>query len=372
MLVTIVVFLLVLSILVLVHELGHFLVAKKLGVKVEEFGFGFPPRVFSKKIGETLYSINLLPIGGFVKLYGEDDAGGGKIGQVKNISKTKGNNQRAFFVRPVWQRAAIVVAGVVMNFLLAVIIISYLFSVQGVDTQGKNVLVLALVHNAPAEKAGLKIGDTILTLNGQNVISTNQVITTTKKLLGHPIILQVKRKDSTISTITLTPRITYPSNQGPMGVAIGNNIINKKYPWYQAPFIGTVESIKESWLIVQGLWTTVMQLAIDRKVPQGVAGPIGIAQLTGQFVQIGFNAVLSLLSLLSLNLAILNILPIPALDGGRLFFILIEAVTGKKVNRNFEAYAHNIGMILLLGLIALITAHDIIRIISGQPLIPKM
>src|SRR5258708_12121007 len=156
MLVTILVFLLILSVLVLIHEAGHFFVAKKLGIKVEEFGFGFPPRVFGKKIGETIYSLNLLPIGGFVKLYGEDDAGGGKIGSVKDFSKIKDKSvQRAFFARPVWQRASVVIAGVVMNFLLSLVIISYLFSAQGVPIPGNQVIIAGVAKNSPAEKAGI-------------------------------------------------------------------------------------------------------------------------------------------------------------------------------------------------------------------------
>src|SRR3990167_7635977 len=139
MLLTILVFIIILSVLVLVHELGHFLVAKKLGIKVEEFGFGFPPRVFGIRRGETLYSINLLPIGGFVKLYGEDEAGRGSL-KTTNY-KLKTDLSRAFFARPIWQRALVVVAGVLMNFILAVVIISYLYTAQGVPSLGDKVIV---------------------------------------------------------------------------------------------------------------------------------------------------------------------------------------------------------------------------------------
>ena len=149
MLITIIAFVIVLSILVLVHELGHFLTAKKFGIKVEEFGFGFPPRVFGKRIGETFYSINLLPVGGFVKLYGEDSAGGGSIRQKPKAlpRRQAGNSQqpdlkRAFFARPAWQRATIVLAGVIMNFLLAVVLISYLFSTHGVAIPTEKIRVV--------------------------------------------------------------------------------------------------------------------------------------------------------------------------------------------------------------------------------------
>ncbi len=373
MLLTIVVFILILSVLVLIHELGHFLVAKKLGVKVEEFGFGFPPRVFGKKIGETVYSLNLLPIGGFVKLYGEDDAGGGKLGSVdKSALKAKGSQlKRAFFARPVWQRASIVVAGVVMNFLLALVIVTYLFGVHGVPTPGNKVLIVDLAKNAPAAKAGIVVGDQVISLNGQKITNPDQLITLTKSNLGKLVFVEVLTTKGERKVITLIPRTKYPAGEGAMGVAISTDVIVKKYSWYQAPVVGLQETAKDSWMIVQGLGSTVQQVATERKVPQGLAGPVGIAQITGQFVKIGPEAVLSLVAMLSLNLAVLNILPIPALDGGRLFFILIEGVTRKKVSPRIEGYAHAVGMAVLLALIALITIHDIFRLASGQPVLPR-
>jgi len=374
MVVTILVFLLILSVLVLVHEAGHYFVAKKLGVKVEEFGFGFPPRIWGKKVGETIYSINLLPIGGFVKLFGEDDAGGGKLGSVKDEAlAAKGKDlKRAFFARPVWQRAAIVVAGVVMNFLLAFVILSYLFAVQGVSTPGNDVQIIAIAPRSPAASAGLKTGEVILSVDGHKLTTPNQLISYTHAHLGKEVTLVVTTlPKGSPKTIHITPRVHYPSDEGAMGVAISPIVQVKKYPWYQAPFVGLKESFSETWLILQGLWTTLATIAVQRQVPQGLAGPVGIAQLTGQFIKIGPEAVLSLVSLLSLNLAVLNILPIPALDGGRLFFILIEAVTRRKVNPQIEGYAHAAGMVLLLALIALITFHDLVRIFTGQPILPK-
>lgn len=362
-----------LSVLVLIHELGHFLVAKKLKVKVEEFGFGFPPRIWGKKIGETLYSINLLPIGGFVKLFGEDDAGGGKLGSVEEKAlKAKGSQlKRAFFARPVWQRAVIVVAGVVMNFLLALVIVTYLFGVHGVPTPGNKVLIVDIAKDAPAAKAGIVAGDQVLSLNGKKIENPEQLISLTKENLGKLVFLEVLTAKGDRKVISLIPRTKYPAGEGAMGVAISTNVIVKRYPWYQAPVVGLQETTKDSLMIIQGLGSTVTQVATKREVPQGLAGPIGIAQLTGQFVDMGFEAVLSLAAMLSLNLAVLNILPIPALDGGRLFFILIEGITRRKVSPKIEGYAHAVGMAVLLLLIFLITLHDIFRIATGQPVLPK-
>lgn len=376
MFVTILIFLLILSVLVLVHEFGHFLVAKLFKIKVEEFGFGLPPRAFGFKKGETVYSVNWLPIGGFVRLFGEDKAplrqgSEGQAGGGSEKLKVKGL-KRAFFARPAWQRILVIVAGVAMNFVLAVAIISYLFSVVGVPTPGKNVVVSGIIANSPAAKSGLKIGDTVEKINNVEITSAQQLVTLAKEHLGEKLVIRIKDKGLRIKDLEITPRKNYPKNEGPMGISISQNMLIKKYPWYEAPILGTQEALAESWMIASGLGMMVYQLVLFGSVPRGVAGPVGIAQLTGQFVQIGPYAILSFVSLLSLNLAILNILPIPALDGGRLFFILIEVVTGKKVNRRFEGYAHAIGMVLLLGLIAVITLHDLFRLFTGQPILPKI
>ncbi len=372
MLVTVIIFIVILSVLVLIHEAGHFFVAKFFGIKVEEFGFGLPPRAFGIKRGETIYSINWLPIGGFVKLYGEDEAGTGAV-SIKEQKVSKKDRERAFFAKPVWQRALVVLAGVVMNFVLAVAIISILFSAVGIQTGGNKVIVTQVIPNSPAQKAGLKVGDTIEAINNTAVSSPGQLVTITRGHLGQKLTLRVLTTKDKQEILEVTPRKNYPPDQGPMGVAISQNIIIKKYPWYEAPFVGTSQALSESWLILSGLGMVVVQLFTKASVPSGVAGPVGIAELTGTFVQLGLPALLSFVSLLSLNLAILNILPIPALDGGRLFFILVEGITRRKVDQRVESYAHAIGMAVLLLIIALITLHDIIRLISGQPIlqIPK-
>ncbi len=369
MLLTVIIFLIILSVLVLIHEAGHFFVAKFFKIKVEEFGFGLPPRVFGIKYGETLYSLNWLPIGGFVKLYGEDEAGAGSI-NIKNKNEKIKDISRAFFARPIWQRALVVVAGVFMNFALAVVILSVLFSVVGVTIGGDKVVVTDVINGAPAQQAGLRVGDTIEYIGNVKITNPNQLVDITKQHLGEKLKIRIKDKGLKIKDLEVTPRKVYPANQGPMGVAISQNIINVKYPWYKAPFVGVQEALRQSYAIGSGLVSVVYNLFSKGAVPQGVAGPVGIAQLTGLFCS-NISTCLSFTGLLSLNLAILNILPIPALDGGRFLFILIEAVTRRKVNQKVESYAHAIGMVLLLTLIALITIHDLIRVFTGQPILPK-
>lgn len=365
MLITAVVFILILSILVMIHELGHFLVAKKFGIKVEEFGFGLPPRVFGKKIGETIYSINWLPIGGFVRLLGEDR-------DTPEAEKTgqKELKERAFYNRPVWQRSLVLVAGVFMNFFLAVVVISYLFT-QGVMVPTSRVHVEKIQTGSPAEEAGLKPKDIIKTIkftNKDNIIQEIEIkkgetlIQTTKDHLGEKLILVIDREDKELLA-EIMPRKDYPKDQGPMGVEI-SNFEEKVYTFWQAPILGTGEALSLSVELAKGLVKTVWKLVTFQQVSKDVAGPLGIAQMTGEAVKFGEKAVLELLGLLSLNLAILNVLPFPALDGGRLLFVIIEGVTGKRLRTNWERYIHQAGMAILLFLIVLVTVNDLIRIFS--------
>lgn len=367
MLITLIAFVIILSILVLIHELGHFLVAKKFGIKVEEFGIGFPPRAFSIKRGETIYSINWLPIGGFVKLYGEDSAGGGKI-KGGGDSGEGGDIKRAFYARPLWQRMLVVTAGVIMNFVLAVVLISFLFSSQGVPLPSDNVIVSGVSKDSPAQLAGLKEEDRILRINDKQIIKTDDFIEETKKLRGTQVTLVVDRNGQEFTT-SLIPRINPPKGEGAMGVSI-TNIIVKKYTWYEAPIYGTVEAGKFSWMILAGLGDMVRDLFTGGVKPESVAGPIGVAQLTGEAVRAGWFAVLWFVALLSLNLAVLNIMPIPALDGGRFFFMIIELVSGRKVSAKYEGYAHAVGLVALLGLMVLITLLDLSRLIQGKSILP--
>ena len=369
MLLTIIAFVIILSVLVLVHELGHFLVAKKLGIKVEEFGVGFPPRAFGKKIGETLYSVNWLPIGGCVKLYGEDSAGGGKMGS-KEVSGlgSKVDLARAFYARPLWQRISVVTAGVVMNFILAVTLISFLFASQGVPLPSDKVIIDGIAPNSPAEASGIQKGDKVISLNDQQIKNTEEFIKSTKTFLGKEVELVLLRGDKEVM-VTLTPRVNAPKDQGAMGVSI-TNIEVKKYSLLQAPFYGTLEAGKFSLLILQGLGQMVGDVVTGQVKPETVAGPVGVAQLTGEAVRAGWFAVLWFTALLSLNLAVLNIMPIPALDGGRFLFMIIELVTRRKVSPKYEAIAHGIGLVMLLGLMALITLVDITRLVQGKSILP--
>lgn len=370
MLITIIIFIVILTILVLIHEAGHFFVARKFGIKVEEFGVGLPPRAWGKKIGETIYSINWLPVGGFVKLYGEDEAGGGKI-SIKSHPSTslRASKSRNFASKPAWQRALVVVAGVVMNFILAVVVISYIFT-QGVVVPTGVVKIDEIMPGSPAESANLQAGDVILEVDSQSVHKISEVQKNIQGKVEEEVKLKIKRADK-IQDLSLKTKKEVADGRtiGIIGVRLADSE-KKYYPWYQAPFYGTVEALRLSWLTLSGLVGMLGGWIIHGSVPQDVAGPVGVAQITGEAIKVGLNALFFYIALLSLNLAILNVLPIPALDGGRLFFILIELVSGKRVNPHIERYAHTIGMVILLALIALITLRDISRIASGQSILP--
>ncbi len=362
MLLTAFVFIVILSLLVFIHELGHYTVARWVGVHVEEFGFGLPPRIWGKQVGKTIYSINWLPIGGFVKLAGEDEANIEHPGTVKH-------RETYFWARSKKERAAILLAGVTMNFLLAVAITTFLLG-QGVFEPSGKVHVEKVVSGSPADFAGLKKDDVIekATLESNPNVSVtlkkpNDLITFTNTHKGEKITLHVLRTSYSFTT-SLVPRVVVPKGEGPMGVAVSDLELHK-YPLSQAPFEAVKINIKRAGEMFTGLADTVGKLITRKPVGSDVAGPIGIAQVTGQAVKFGWKAVLEFMSILSLNLAVLNVLPIPALDGGRLLFIIIEKITGKKVNTKFEQTTHQIGMVVLLILVVLISINDIMRLARG-------
>jgi regulator of sigma E protease len=363
MILTAVVFFIILSILVLIHELGHYAVARFIGVHVEEFGFGLPPRVWGKKIGRTIYSLNWLPIGGFVKLAGEDE--------IDQSSVKSGKLKEYFFARSKKERAAILLAGVTMNFVLAVGITTYLLT-QGIFERTPRVHIQTMVSGAPAQVAGLKENDIVRTVSvsqagkvtdQKTITAPQELIDFTRSHMGEVVTLDVLRGTESLE-IRLTPRKEFPAGEGPMGVSI-SDLEEKKYSLAEAPGKAFVMNVERGRDMLVAIGTMLLKVVQFQSPGADVAGPIGIAQVTGQAVKFGAKAVLEFMSILSLNLAVLNILPIPALDGGRLLFIVLEKILGRRVKPAFEQSTHQIGMIILLVLIALISLNDILRIARG-------
>lgn len=347
-------FLVVLSVLVLVHEFGHYIMARRAGIWVEEFGFGLPPRVIGKKIGETIYSINLLPFGGFVRLHGENDEEG----------VTKPN--RAFIFKDKKTRSGIVVAGVVMNFILAIAAFTTVYSFSGIPRETKDVKVVDIAKDSPASSSGLLVGDIIRKVRGETITEVKQFIDLVEKDKGKRVEIEIERNSSPVK-LSVVPRENPPAGEGPLGVTITTTEVYYP-PFWQRPFVGIYYGFKEAlfWsnAVLSGFAKIFNDLFVGQ-VPKDLAGPVGIFAITTQAAKFGILALINFLGILSVNLAILNILPFPALDGGRLLFIGIEAVMGRKVIPKIESTIHTVGMIILLVLLVAITAHDIQRIIAA-------
>ncbi|MEK7533546.1 MAG: site-2 protease family protein [Patescibacteria group bacterium] len=361
MILTAVTFLVILTILVLIHELGHFLVARWIGVHVEEFGLGLPPRIWGKKIGSTEYTLNWLPIGGFVRLAGED-------AEADQRPHVKGSKLKEYFwARSKKERSAILIAGVAMNFALAVFITAGLL-ISGVKEPSDSVHIDRVVAGSPAEKAGFRANDIVRSValfpqTPINIIEPSDLIGFVGAHKGTEIVVIVERNGKAMS-LRATPRVDVPPGEGPLGVAV-SDLEFRRYSLSEAPGKALSINIIRARDMLVSLGTTVWRLVTLRPPQADVAGPIGIAQVTGQAVKFGMQAVLEFASILSLNLAVLNILPIPALDGGRLAFVFLEKVLGKKVRPAFEKSTHQIGMIILLGLILLVSINDILRLVRG-------
>ncbi|MCL5010438.1 MAG: site-2 protease family protein [Patescibacteria group bacterium] len=391
MIITILVFLLMLSVLVLVHEAGHFFSARRGGVKVEEFGFGLPPRIFAVKKGETLYSVNWLPIGGFVKLYGEDEAGGGKIKIKDERSKIK-DMGRAFFAKSPWQRAGIVFAGVGMNVLLSVVIFYAFLFISGFKTQlpllgqhrfflvketvDSEIIVNSVADNSPAQRIGIAPFSKIISINGAVITGKRDLVDMIDKNKGKKIKITWLdlRTHKTLSSYAV-PRISPPKNQGALGIGFfSSKTADLSYdtPLEKifAGFIHPANLLVYNFDVIGRLLALSIREKTSSPIGSAVAGPVGIFNVVGSIEKIPnlkekILEYLNLAGLLSISLAFFNAVPIPGLDGGRLFFILIEAVTGKKINPKIESYIHSIGMVFLLILIGLITIHDFKHLFKG-------
>lgn len=385
MLVTIIIFVLVLSVLVFAHELGHFFTARRLGVKADEFGFGFPPRAIGwyknrygrwrKVIGSrstedlladkdvnlhpahyaTIYSLNWLPLGGFVKIKGEN--GEGK------------DDKDSFAAKKIWARMLILVAGVVMNVILAWFLFSlgYLIGLpQSTDTLGKgaivsdsSVMIAQVLPGSAAASAGFKEGDAIKRINNVAVSSESGLQDQVASYDGQEINVLIDRA-GVEQEIKVTP-VAKDGNRAAIGVAIFSGA-TVRYPFFTAFWEGAKTTgwmLKE---IVSAFGNLIGDIFHGKKVGDQFAGPVGIASITGQAARLGFAYLLQFTALLSLNLAIINILPLPALDGGRIMFLLIEKLKGKPVKQEVEAIIHNIGFFLLIALIIFVTYKDIIKL----------
>lgn len=352
------------SLLIISHELGHFLMAKKFGVKVEEFGLGLPPRVFGRKIGETIFSLNAIPFGGFIKMYGEEE----------NIK-----NQRSFTSKPVWQRALIIVAGCVAFWIIAAILFSIVFGI-GIrtwvtDAEYNDRLInpqvqilpaapdfLTIAPGSPAQAAGLKPGDIIKSLRFQDleikVDKVRQVQDFTRAHQGQEIILTIQRGEEALEK-SLVPRQDPQEGQGRMGVSLARTAINP-LPWNEAIFRGVLGTGSMTIRIIQIFGRLIESGVTGEPLPLElrnveVMGPIGIFVFMGDRIELGIIYFLKFIIIIAVHLAIINLLPIPALDGGKLIFLGIEGVRGKPIPQKIEQGITAVSFFLLIGLMLYIT-----------------
>jgi regulator of sigma E protease len=377
--ITAIIFILILGVLIFVHELGHFLTARRNGIKADEFGFGFPPRLggFFKdektdkwkfilgnkdiQSKNTIYSLNWIPLGGFVKIKGEN--GDGK------------NELDSFASKSAWKRIKVLAAGVMMNFLLAWVLLSLVLWIgapESIDTNGQapanaKIQISEVLPDSPASSMGLKVGDEILRNQkfdsgsvAFNSVADVQDYINSKK--GQTIKLQVKRGEENL-TLSGTPRVDAPQGQGPLGISLSQTVIDI-YSWYAAIWNGLVATFNLIIAMIVALFGIIKGLLVGLGVSSEIAGPIGIAVLTKQVATLGIVYVIQFAAILSINLGIINAFPFPALDGGRILFILIEKIKGSPVSQRTEQAFHTVGFVLLIILMILITFRDVTKFIK--------
>lgn len=393
----------ILGFLIFIHELGHFVTAKRFGITVHEFGFGFPPRLFGIKYGETTYTVNWIPLGGFVRMEGED-------GKSSDAELDPSTDPRNFANKSVLKRAIVLSAGSVMNLITPLVIFTILFMLPQ-DTLVGSVVVSGVAPASPAQEAGLRPGDTVLAVDGRNVDSAQELIQRIMAKLGATTELTVRRgaiiaglgsspEFAAVETLTMVPRLNPPEpevveevsdptrevtlrdarrynaelligdtmTQGPTGIMIGTanaRIVKESHPlWEAVPM--SFSKMKDIVIISKNGISRWIAGGPD----PGLSGPIGIAKVTGEVAEAGISPVFELMALISLSLGIFNMLPIPALDGGRFLFVMIEWVRrGKRISPEREGLVHLVGFVVLIGFIVLISISDVQRILNGTDFI---
>lgn len=353
MLLTVISFAVVFGVLVLAHETGHFIAAKRAGIKVEEFGFGFPPRLATLAVRDgTRYTLNALPLGGFVRLLGEEDP----------------SAPDSFARQSLPTRLCTLAAGPLMNLLLAAVLATSVYLIGEPLAVGK-VIVQEVAPASPAEAVGLRPDDVIVAVEGILYYNYNDIVGRIKELAGREISLTIERGTETL-TVRVTPRINPPPGQGALGVSLGMKdytIEMRRHPIWRAISRGFVDV--GSMLAVIG--TTFLYLFRGQVSPQDFAGPVGIMQMSGIVARSGIISLIRFAAFLSVNLFVFNLLPIPGLDGGRVLFILIEGLRGgKRISPEKEGFVHFIGLLALVALMLLISYFDVMRFLQGGSPLP--
>ncbi|MES2930302.1 MAG: RIP metalloprotease RseP [Patescibacteria group bacterium] len=362
---SILIFLIILLVLVVSHEFGHFIVAKKSGIRVDEFSFGFPPKLFGFKKGETSYNFNLLPLGGYVKIFGENP---------DEDSINGSDKKRSMVHKSGWIQASVLIAGVVMNFLIAWILLSIGFmsglpasvgSVpEGAVVENQALTVISTIKDSPAHMAGLKAGDKLTTLSTTTdmteVVSPESVQYFVKRHAADTITVSYMRGDMP-ETVELVPK---DLGDGVPVIGISMDTIGVlKLPLGQALWEGLKLSSDVFIATVVGFYTLIHDAVTGHGSMAALTGPVGIVGVVGEAAQFGFIYLLSFTAFISINLAVINLIPFPALDGGRLLFLLIEKIKGSRIKPSVANMANTIGFGILMLLMVFITYHDIVKLL---------
>lgn len=388
---TTIIFLLVLTLLVFIHELGHFLAARLFKIRVDEFAIGFPPRIISMVKGGTRYAINLLPLGGYVKIHGEN-------GEVDAGGKYSADNMLS---KPRWQQAIVLIAGVTFNIVLAWLLLSTAFmlgtrsSSEGFPAdkiQNQGVVVMFVAPGSPAESAGLKSGDQIVSVTApvaSNINTSGKVMLATSSLnvaaiqqaiagSAGEITIEVKHQDkeqpkgeagavAPFSTLTITPKEGVVPGKKAIGISM-EDVGVVKLGFFESFYYGVKATVAMTENIVVGLWDFFKQIFTQgtgaKEAFKSVSGPVGIASIVGSSAREGFAQLLVVTAIISANLAVLNLAPFPALDGGRLVVVAIEGTIRRRLNPNIINWVNGIGFIFLIGLMLIVTFKDIFALIK--------
>ncbi len=352
---TIISFIFVLGVLVFFHEFGHFITAKKSGIRVEEFALGFGPKLLSRKKGETVYSIRVIPLGGFCNMTGEfppdEDA---SEEEIKIYEETK-NMGRTFNQKSALKRFAVIFMGPLMNFLLAALIFVIIFLGYGLPVSQSNTTEIGqITPQMPAAEAGLEPGDEIIAVNGEKTETWQEMSQLLSKSSDENVELEVKRNEK-IFSVSLRPEYNEQLDKAVIGISA--RVIRKKVGPFTAIKQGVVQTVYATEMIIAG----VVDM-IRARSAEGLGGPVMIANVVGQAARSGFENLLNWMAVISINLGIINLLPFPALDGGRLIFILVEKVRGKPIAPEKEGFVHMIGFALLMILMVFIIYRDIVSV----------
>ncbi|MEA2701406.1 MAG: regulator of sigma protease [Candidatus Parcubacteria bacterium] len=362
---TVILFIVILVVLIVVHEFGHFLVAKWSGMRVDEFGVGYPPRVWGRKYGETEYTLNALPFGGFVKIYGEDD--------------TDAASARAFSARPRILQALTLIAGVAMNLLLAYVIITIMLGVgtpraltseEALIAPDASLVIAGVLPGSPAERAGLEAGDRVVSIaNADGEFSTVDPNAFTAyvsgQAAGNPLTFDIVRGEQALelSVAPETGAIPGEPERAALGVSLAT-VGTVAVPWYQAPVDGAIltwEITKETAIGLAKFFGSVFTLSANLAQ---VSGPVGIAGAVGDAYSQGLASLFTITALISINLALINLLPIPALDGGRLLFVIIESIIRRPIPTAFVGAVNMAGFAFLILLMVVVTGSDIFKLVT--------